>query len=244
MSKVIVKDVPGWPRFCNMLIKNIVTTLLAEKFNLKVVEYAHEEKCNKLGINLFSGNSNYKKIYKLNDTNFLEIYSRDKINFNICTGGHFFQTNEISKLIYKKLRGENKKNIIDNNKFKERYQNNKDIFIHIRLGDKKNDNPGLDYYLKVINEIKNYENIYIGSDSPEDNLIKKLIEIKNAKVILYDDIETIQFASTCKYIILSHGTYSYFIGVLGFFSEVFYPDYKRVPLWCGDIFTNMGWKNI
>lgn len=241
---IVLADIPNFPRFGNLLIRNIVTTLLAEKFNLKIISYAHKEKCDKLGIILFSGNIKYNKTIILNDKNFLIIYNKNNINCNINPNTDFFQTNEISKLIYNKLRGENKNNIIKNNKFNERYQNNKDIFIHLRLGDKIDSNPGLDYYLQSLNEINDYNNIYISSDSSDHNLIKELIKNKGAELILYDEIETIQFGSTCKYIILSHGTYSYFIGVLGFFSEIIYPDYKRAPIWYGDVFSNLGWKII
>jgi len=43
-----------------------------------------------------------------------------------------------------------KSNIIQKNKFKERYNNNNDLFIHIRLGDIEHFSPGIDYYLKSI----------------------------------------------------------------------------------------------
>ena len=59
-----------------------------------------------------------------------------------------------------------------------------------------------------------------------------------------DEVETLHYCSTCKYIILSHGAFSYIIGCMSFYSIIYYPDYKRVSLWCGDIFSNKKWNKI
>ena len=40
--------------------------------------------------------------------------------------------------------------------------------------------------------------------------------------MIKNEIETIQFASTCKNVVLSHGTYSGIIGYLSFYSNVYY----------------------
>ena len=41
-------------------------------------------------------------------------------------------------------------------------------------------------------------------------------------MIQYDEVETIMFGSTCKYIILTGGSFSYIIGLFGFFSKIYY----------------------
>lgn len=52
-------------------------------------------------------------------------------------------------------------------------------------------------------------NIYIGTDDFNSELIKK-IQTLYPKIILFkeDPVKTIQFASTCKHIVLSHGSFS------------------------------------
>lgn len=58
-----------------------------------------------------------------------------------------------------------------------------------------------------------------------------------------DEIHTIQFASTCKHIVLSHGSFSAVIGYLAFFSNVYYPAYGDT-MWYGDMFSIDGWKKL
>jgi len=131
-----------------------------------------------------------------------------------------------------------KSNIIEKNKFKERYNNN--IFIHIRLGDIAHNNPGLNYYLraiKYIKELNNFDNIYIASDTLTHDIIKKIIEeYPNVNLINYYEIETIQFGSTCKNIILSHGS---------FYSNVYYSKIEKDKQWYGDTFSSIkSWTEL
>ena len=64
------------------------------------------------------------------------------------------------------------------------------------------------------------------------------------KGVKYDEIQTIQFASTCRYIGLSHGTYSAIIGYLVFFSNVYYKNLEKDKLWHGDIFSIPDWYKL
>ena len=58
-----------------------------------------------------------------------------------------------------------------------------------------------------------------------------------------DPVKTIQFGSTCKHIVLSHGSFSAMIGYLGFFSQVYYPN--KTPKWCPlGMMTGKGWYSI
>ena len=155
---------------------------------------------------------------------------------------NFFQTQEITSILHNHLTT-NMKNIIDKNPYKERYKSNNDIFLHIRLTDTKKWNMGIEYYIHCINLLK-YDNIYIGSDNFNDDLIKK-IKTLYPKVIFINKnpIETIQFGSTCKNIILSHGSFSAVIGYLGFFSNIYFMNKK--PAWCPlGIFMNKGFIPI
>ena len=43
------------------------------------------------------------------------------------------------------------------------------------------------------------------------------------ELLHYNEIDTIQFGSTCKNIILSHGSFSAMIGNLSFYSNIYYP---------------------
>jgi hypothetical protein len=136
---------------------------------------------------------------------------------------------------------EHQNNIIFNNPYKARYNNNNDVFIHVRLTDVEQYNPGIEYYLKVLKSIT-YDNIYIASDDFNHTIIEDILNAyPSASKIEYDEVKTIQFASTCKTIILSHGSFSAVIGYLSFDSNVHYSEYDETKLWYGDIFSIDGW---
>jgi hypothetical protein len=122
----------------------------------------------------------------------------------------YFQSQEITDIIHRHLK-EQKDHIIDKNTYKERYQHNNDVFLHIRLHHATCYNVGVDYYIHCIKMLdsKMPNNIYIGTDDFNSELIKK-IQTLYPKIILFkeDPVKTIQFASTCKHIVLSHGSFS------------------------------------
>ena len=62
-----------------------------------------------------------------------------------------------------------------------------------------------------------------------------------SKIIDYNEQLTIQFATTCKNIILSHGSFSAIIGYLSFYSTIYYPEYEINKIWFGDMFSIDGW---
>jgi hypothetical protein len=129
-------------RLGNQIIRNLAVSLLAEKHNLKV-DYYNKDLINKLGIELFSGSNLYN--IEQEDGNYFSIYTIDEINYNLShTTNYFFQTKEISNILYNYLHKDNiKLNIINNNPFKKQYNNNNDLHIHIRLTDVKRWNPEL-----------------------------------------------------------------------------------------------------
>lgn len=217
-------------RLCNQIIRNLSLSILAKKYDLYVDYSNYENINNKLGIGLFIGKNKYNKTIKITKNNYMDFYKKKiktKANFDFMDC--YFQTVEITNLLHQHLKT-NKKTIIEKNPYKERYNKNNDIFIHIRLTDTKKWNAGIKYYLHCIKLI-NYDNIYIGSDDFEDILLKKL-KIVYPNIIFFkkNPVETIQFASTCKNIILSHGSFSAVIGYLSFYSTVYF--LNKNPGWC------------
>ena len=231
----------GGGRLGNQIIRNLAVSLIASKYNLKV-DYINKDLINKLGIDLFNGNNAYKSTKYLNDSNYFIIYNCDNINYNLNPNNAYFQTKYITNFLYNYLHTDLvKSNIIEKNPFKDRYNTNNDLFIHIRLTDVEHHNPGLNYYLNVIKSI-NFDNLYISTDDKNHNIIKKILEIySNAKLIEYDELNTFQFASTCKNILLSHGSFSAVIGYLAFYSTIYYPEYNINHMWYGDMFSINNW---
>lgn len=231
-------------RLGNQIIRNLSVSLLAEKYNLKV-DYCNKELIEKLGIELFSGTNSYSTTKKLTDKNYFIVYNRNKVKYNLNPNNNYFQTKKITNTLYKYLHSPNiKSKIMDNNEFKERYKNNNDLFVHIRLTDVEKFNPGIEYYIKAIKNI-NFDKLYISTDDPNNNMIIKLKELYPfLQLIILDEITTFKFASTCKHIILSHGSFSAVIGYLSFFSNVYYPEYESHKIWYGDMFSIDNWIKL
>ena len=245
---------PG--RFGNHFIRNVLMHILAEKYDL-AMEYSYWEKIRALGISLYSGSQNFQENRILDSDAKMEALLQEMESLGsgftldknlIMQGDIYCQTREMTNRIYAFLRSERiRDGIIQANPFRSRYENNRDIFVHIRLGDVADKNPGFAYYEKVLNslETKGYDRIFLSSDSPFHPICQKIfMGFRNTSFLQVDEIQTIQFASTCRYVVLSHGSFSAIIGYLSFFSEVYYPAYDPEKIWYGDMFSVPGFLMV
>jgi len=234
-------------RFGNLFFINMAAHFICLKSNLNF-DYKYYDKFMKLGIDLYKGNRVFRETIELNDDIFMKVIMDNtgknhknlvfinemwcqKINFCWFLKDYFFQ---------EKIRGK----VIEKNVFKQRYNNNNDLYLHVRLGDIENSkSSSYEYYDKVIKTISFHKG-YISSDTITSELCKCLIKKYNLEVINCDDIETIMFASTCNNLVLSGGTYSWLIAFLAFYSKnIYYPKDKK-NTWYGDIFIFPEWTGI
>jgi hypothetical protein len=226
-------------RYCNQIFRNLAVSRIAEKHDMHVT-YVNYNQIQELGIPLFCGQRKFEKTTPLTDDNYLSIYNSDTCENNLDPNANYFQTRYISNLLYTYLHTI-QNNIKLKNPFNERYNSNNDLYIHIRLTDATQFNPGCNYYLKTIEDI-DFDKLYISSDDPEHPMVKHIqTRYPDSVILLYDEVKTIQFASTCKHIVLSHGSFSAVIGYLSFFSTVHYPEYEQGRIWYGDMFSIDGW---
>jgi len=231
-------------RLGNQIIRNLAVSLLAEKHNL-AVNYYNKDLISKIGIKLFSGSKSYTNIQELTDNNYFTIYNCDDLSYNLQPNKEYFQTKEITNLLYNYLHTDKiRSNIITKNPFKDRYNKNNDLFVHIRLTDVAHLNPGITYYINAIKNIA-FDNLYISTDDNNNSMIYEIIQLyPSAKLIECNEITTFQFGSTCKHIVLSHGSFSATIGYLSFFSNVYYPEYESGKIWYGDMFSINNWVKL
>jgi hypothetical protein len=173
------------------------------------------------------------------------IYQQPFINRDLGDVHAFFQTKEIMSLIYAHLHSDKvKEKIMNKNPFLFRYESNHDACMHIRLGDAAHWNPGLNYYLKTLSNIT-FDHLYITTDENDHDMIQQIrAAYPNSTIMNFNEIQTFQFASTCKHIILSHGSFSALIGYLAYFSNVYYPEYEADKMWYGDMFSIPGWNKM
>jgi hypothetical protein len=228
-------------RLGNQIIRNLAVSFIAEKNDL-YVSYASHPLIYQLGIPLYVGKTTYGDTISLTEDNYFAIYQSPSITSNLDPNHHYFQTREIMHLIYNHLRSVPiKQSVIDKNPFKYRYNTNNDLCIHIRLTDVEHHNPGLNYYLKTIQSIS-FDHLYITTDDKHHPIVKEINQLYPNTMFLDDDlVNIIQFATTCKHVLLSHGSFSATIGYLAFFSDIHYPEYDTNKIWYGDMFSIPEW---
>lgn len=234
-------------RFCNHVIRNLCVHFIAMKNDL-YVDYSFFTEIKKLGIDLYVGTKKYNINTLLNDYNFFQVLNHPVHANLVFDQNCYFQQEEIIEYLYNYLHSDiTKNNIINVNPYKERYNNNNDCFVHIRLGDVAwvtEREPGYHYYESVISGLE-YERLYIASDSFEHDICQRLLKrFPNSMFLYANEVVTIQFGSTCKNVVLSHGSFSSVIGFLSYFSQVFCPKYDKEVLWSGNMFSIPGWNKI
>jgi hypothetical protein len=234
-------------RLGNLFFVNMALHFIALRNNLYVT-YKYNKEFIELGIRFFTGRKSYDEELYLTEDNFFEIIKRNiKLEKNIIIDSNkfFCQNSDFCFYIKEQFNYIFKENIQKKNLFKHRYNNNNDIFVHVRMGDLKEDlcfHANKNYYDKML-ETLTFENGYISSDSIESDICDFLIKKYDLIVINYDEVKTIMFASTCDKIILSGGTFSWLIGFLAFYADkIYYPNYKNT--WYDDIFVFDEWVGI
>lgn len=231
-------------RFGNLFFLNMCLHLFSIKYNLKS-SYKYINQFNELGINFYRGDNIYDKNYLLTDNNFENLLESDASPKNLIVNNDvWFHTNHFCKIIKNYFDKNNLfKKVMEKNYYKSMYNNNNDLFIHIRLGDVENRTKKLlTYFEKTIKSL-NFNKGYIASDSINHEICVYLSKKYNLSFINENEVKTIMFGSTCKNIILSGGTFSWLIAFLAIKSEkIFYPEIKEK--WYGDIFSFTNWKRI
>lgn len=217
-------------RLGNQIVRNMAVSFIAKKHNL-YVNYFNYELIKKIGIDLFIGENKYDTTTPLTDSNYFNILECDTLLQNVDPNNNYFQTKKITDMIFNHLNTQSIMNrVMSSNKYKDRYNNNNDCFIHVRLGDVSKWNPGFTYYDGILSQL-NIHNIIIATDSPNHAIIKQLQAKYSIRMMGEDLDEIFMFGSTSKYVILSYGTFSALIGYLSYYSTVYYKSFNAQTAW-------------
>ena len=215
-------------RLGNQCFIHLAASMFAEKHNL-YIEYQSFNNVKELGLDLFVGEKKYDKTIVVNDTNYLELYNRDLVEFNV-EFRDFFQSTEIANMSHLYLQSKIP-TITSNNKYKERYNNNNDCYVCVRLGEVEKYNPGFGYYDYILSTLS-VNNIYLSTDSRDHLIIKQITDkYPNIQILEYSPTDIILFGSTCKYVVLSYGTFAAMIGYLAFYSTVYHVEETPETSW-------------
>lgn len=223
-------------RLGNKMLHSVGASILAKKFNY-TISHQEIEDFRLLNPIFFSGkiiNKNFKKIKDTeNPTEGLslkELCLMEEINFGLDLQETSFQ----DKFFVTQYKTE----ILSSFNLNYNFQNENNLFIHVRLGDAAHLNHGYEYYKKCIMSTS-FTNGYISSDSINHEIVQKLKNEFNLIEYQNDSIQTIDFAKNFNKLILSHGTFSWWMGFFSKGKEIYIPENK--PNWCGDIFVFDNW---
>lgn len=222
-------------RLGNAMFRNCAASILSRKFNIKVEEYVMFVQLQALRPKFYTeGAKAYDNEIDVRYKNFFETLQQNSIDYGLnllcpCQSKEFVLTY--------------KEEILDQFDLQYNKQHKDDLFVHVRLGDciKLDRVPSLDYYTKAIEQTQ-FDKGYISSDTPSHEIIKYLISRFNLTLYENKPAETINFAKDFGNIVLSNGTFSWWIGFLSQSKSIFYP--KGGPKWCGDIFVFDEWNSI
>ena len=163
-------------RFGNLFFTGVALHFIAKTNDLQC-RYKEYDAFVQLGFTFYSGSKVYNETIPLTDDNFFSlletpIYKNISIRNNV-----WCQTKEFAFYIEKYINEPTQKQlIIHANPFSQRYGNNNDICIHVRLGDivSREFNQPFEYYDGILKHIS-FENGYICSDSIDHDICTRLI---------------------------------------------------------------------
>lgn len=235
-------------RLGNHFFGNMAFHFIAQIHKIPI-EYTYENEFNELGLTFYKTQGQAlvnPSPFVINEANFMNlIQSNDSSGHNIFSyDGTYFQTKEFALFLADHFsKPAVQIPIKAANPFRDRYNTNSSVFVHVRLGDKMHDSIFSKFYFETALKAISFTDGYISSDSHYHPLVQELAETYQLELIKDSPIRTLQLASTCRYQILSQGTFSFIMGILGFHTELVQWPQIKSP-WHGDIFVIPEWKEV
>lgn len=217
-------------RLGNNYFQYVAAYIFAKKFNLSLIT---PPIYNVFILPIIQGNIYDNQVIDVNDDNYLNLLKSDKIENAHYRFVGFYQIKEFILEYRDEIKAifDLKYNNVDKNL----------VFVSYRIGDilnTKNILP-IEYYIEALNKL-NCIGGFISSDTLNHPNILELSKMYNLELYDNDANNTINFAKNFNNLVLSEGTFSWWIGFLSNAENIIYNERPR--FWHGDIFVLPEWK--
>lgn len=230
----MIKMSEYYGRSGNMLLMEVGISILSKRFDLYVDGgFVNAHMFSALGFEPYmSGSRKFDNMVEYSDPDLKRLMKLDGIDHGISFKGGF----QVKDFVIK-----NRDEI--RNHFMLEYDDSKkeDLFVHVRYDDAAHVNPGKEYYIRAIDRCR-FKKGYISSDSFNCEIVGDLVSRYGLEAVNMDPVGTINFAKDCGSLVLSKGTFSWWMGILSNSKNIYYP--VGDPAWHGDIYVFRDWKKI
>lgn len=217
----------------NNMFQYIAAYVFAKKFNLQIIT---DPIPTPFKLPILVGNTySFENKFEVNDSNFLQLLNSDSIEPKHYVFNGFFQIKDFVL---------NYKNQIKSLFTLSYNETNKDeVFVLYRIGDIEGIRQMLpiEYYEDALTKLSTKKG-YITSDTPNHPNVIELSKKFNLTIYYNTPEETINFAKNFENLVLSEGTFSWWIGLLSNSENIYYN--QRDRFWFGDIFVFPEWKPL
>jgi hypothetical protein len=219
-------------RLGNNLFQYIAAYIFAKKFNLKI---SSDIVPNNFDLPSLVGDITNDIVINVDDTNFMLLLESETLTTAHYRFIGYYQNKDFILKYHKEIKS----------LFNLKYTTvpNDEVFVAYRLGDIDGERSMLpiEYYQDALRTI-NVKSGYITSDTPSHPNVLQLIDEFNLKLYNDSPLETINFAKNFNHLVLSEGSFSWWMGFLSLAKNVYYN--KRPWFWHGDMFVIPEWKEL
>jgi hypothetical protein len=219
-------------RLGNNLFQYVAAYIFAKKFNLKISSDIVE---NKFELPSLTGVQFNNNIIDVDDSNFMSLLESNDLKPAHYRFVGYYQNRDFILKYGSEIKSLFKLRFIETPK--------NQVFVAYRIGDINGERQmlPLEYYQDALKKL-NVNDGFITSDTPEHPNVIKLINEFNLRLYNNSPIETIDFAKNFNNLVLSEGSFSWWIGFLSSAKNIYYNERPR--FWHGDIFVLPEWESL
>lgn len=219
-------------RLGNNLFQYAAAYIFAKKFNLNITS---DVILTKFNLPIICGDSFSSRVIDVDDNNFMGLLKSDMVEPAHYRFVGYYQLKEFILNYGDEIKSMFK--LLPTHTFKD------GVFVAYRIGDINGIRQMLpiEFYQEALRNIGT-KNGYITSDTPNHPNVVQLMNEFNLTIYNNSDIETIDFAKNFDNLVLSEGSFSWWMGFLSNAKNIYYNERPR--FWHGDIFVFPEWKPL